>query len=688
MRGFKHAIGALSMLLAIPAAGESAFAHGGTYRGPAGEVPPDSRQPGDPPPPESGGGTPTPVPPDGGGGTPTPEGGGGTPTPGGGGGTPTPEPGEGGSVPQPPTPGSGGTRTPGRMPSKKGPSYESWLFWWNYNKDEIVSLRRRLRAGLARSAEGIGVMGGSGPGGDASERQDVTRNRVERDIAPLFERYARDRKVHFDIQASGVIGLAKIGRVEALPLLMEIARNADDSYHHTVEETACLSLGILQHRAPAVRRFLADRASDATARVRSRCFAMFALGLLGEADAAAGSQAEALRALGAIAGRGGESNREITCSALVAIGLLGDPAAVPDLLRWLHEERIGENALQDLQLSFVAAALGKIGRPGLSGPGSREVLDALRDRLKRRDRATRWSAVIALGQVAPQADERLQRLCAGWLADVVRSDGRSGADSQTVHFAIASLGRIAGAPSAPEAVREQAIRVIGGALRDGRSTTRSFAALALGIAGMDLDESSRRHLADPIRGQFGKIGGDAEQRGAHALALGLLGDIQSAGALRDLVQDGGQDPQLRGIAALALGLLQERGAIGPIQRALRDGSAERLRVDAAVGLGLLQDGGAVEILVDILKVERNSAAVLGSAAQALGQIGDQRAVGPLGEMLKDEKGQYPGALTRALAAVALAQIGDRSDVPVLARLSKDVNYRAYYNALGEVLTIL
>ena len=43
---------------------------------------------------------------------------------------------------------------------------------------------------------------------------------------------------------------------------------------------------------------------------------------------------------------------------------------------------------------------------------------------------------------------------------------------------------------------------------------------------------------------------------------------------------------------------------------------------------------------------------------------------------------------KTLAAVALGQIGDRSDFPVLSRISEDVNYRAYYDALGEVLSIL
>ena len=44
--------------------------------------------------------------------------------------------------------------------------------------------------------------------------------------------------------------------------------------------------------------------------------------------------------------------------------------------------------------------------------------------------------------------------------------------------------------------------------------------------------------------------------------------------------------------------------------------------------------------------------------------------------------------TRALVAVALGQIADRRDIRVLARLSKDINYRASVPALDEILTIL
>ena len=685
MRGLKLALSAISMLLAIPVAGKSAFAHGGQYRGPAGEVPPDSRQPEDPPPPESGGGTPTP--PDGGGGTPTPPdgGGGGTPTPPDGGGTPSPDGGGGGTVPQPPQGGGGGTKTPGKMPAKKGPSYESWLFWWNYNKDEIINLKKNLRSGFANSSSGIGVMGGTDGAENASEFQNVTAKKIEQVVVPLLEQYARDTKCNFDIQASGVIGLAKVGRKDAIPLLMEIGRNGQGQYHNVVEETACLALGIMQDRSPQVRQYLLERASDQTAKARTRSFAMFALGLLGEPDAASGAYADAFQALKSIAARTNEASRDVTCSAFVAIGLLGDRAAVPELLQWLNEEKVGQNKLPDLQLSFVAAALGKIGQPGLSGPASREVVDALREQLKKKNRMTRYSSVIALGQVAPQADEKIQKECVSMLTDVIKSDGKATSDSQTVNFALASLGRIAGAASAPQSVRDQAIKTIGNSFQDGKTQTKSFAALALGVAGMNMNPAVKGPLAEEIRNHLVKASGDVDTRGAYVVALGLLKDIQSAKILQDLLQQQGLDSQLRGISALALGLMGDKGAIEPIRKVLKEKSDQKLRVDAAVALGLLQDTEAVKTLIEILQEPKSSQFVLGSVAQALGQIGDDRAVDPLATILKDE--QYPD-LTRALAAVALGQIGDKTDVPVLARLSKDVNYRAYFNSIGEVLTIL
>jgi HEAT repeat protein len=685
MRGLKVLLGAISLLLAIPVGGRTAYAHGGQYRGPAGEVPPDSRQPEDPPPPETGGGTPTP--PDGGGGTPTPppDGGGGTPTPPPDG-TPDPTGPTGGTVPQPGTPGGGGTKT-GSKVARKGPSYESWLFWWNYNKDEIINLKNKLRSGLGSSGTGLGLGGFAEGSGHSAEVQNVTQKAIEQRVVPILMECARDSKLNFDIQASGVIGLAKVGRKDAIPLLMEIAQNRSGEYHKVVEETAALALGIMQERSPQVRQVLQEIATDTTAKYRTRCFAMFALGLLGEKDAVTGSYAEVFRTLKSIVSNPSESSRDVTCSALVAIGLLGDRAAVPELLQWLNEEKAGSNKLPDLQLSYVVAALGKIGQPGLAGPDSREVVDALKDQLNKKARMTRFSSVIALGQVAPQADEKTQKDCVSMLSVIIKNEGKATSDPQTVSFALASLGRIAGAKGCPEAVRTKAMETIGEPFADGRPLTKSFAALALGIAGMELPESQKAQLGDRIRAVLAKTSGDVDSRGAFCISLGLLKDIKSVPVLLDILNNKGEDKPLRGTAAVALGLIGDRSALDPIRQVLKEKSDQKLRVDAAVAAGLLKDTDAVPSLVEILQDPKSSQFILGSCAQALGQIGDERAVDPLASILKDEKKQYPD-LTRALSAVSLAQIGDKDDVPVLARLSRDVNYRAYYEAIGEVLTIL
>ncbi len=685
MRRIALGLAALLVTAATPAGTRFALAHGGQYRGPAGEVPPDSRTPADPPPPDTGGNTPTP--PDGGGSTPTPPpGGGGTPTPpDGGGGTPD---GSGDPSGGPAGGPSGGPRTPtGRLPARRAIAYESWLFWWNHNKDGILG--DAARKGDARYGSSITVLVDSGDG-NGSEPEDLTARAIEARVVPLLRRYALDDATHPDLRGSALLALAKMGRREMLPLWMRLARSGgvvkeDGQVEDAqVEETAVLSLGVLQDRSPPVRAFLASVARDGAARLRTRCFAAFALGLLGERDAAPGSDRASLEALTGLV-RAPDSPRDLRASALVGLGLLGDPSALPDLLRLLDTGKAGNAPLDDLTLSYAAAALGKIGRPGLAGPGSHEVVDGLASTLLGHNRFTRSSAVIALGQVAPRGDEKVQASCVRTLGQVVRSGGKDGVDLQTANFALVALGRAAGGACAPT-VRDAARRDLVFAFQE-RPKLRPFAALGLGLLGKDLPDPERAPLAEILRDALPRSSGDPEPWGAMALALGLLRDPASKRALESLVAEG-KDPVLRGAAAVALGLLGDRASIGPVHAALVEkGARPQLRVDCALAAGLLRDAGAVPFLVELLQSPQITQFAIGSAATAIGRIGDQRAVEPLAGIVEDHRGQYQ-MLTRALAAVALGQIGDRRSVPVLALLSEDVNYRAYFGAMGEVLTIL
>ncbi|MHC4821420.1 MAG: HEAT repeat domain-containing protein, partial [Planctomycetota bacterium] len=457
-----------------------------------------------------------------------------------------------------------------------------------------------------------------------------------------------------------------------------------------VEESAALALGIMQDRSPAVRKFLSEIASDTDAKIRTRCFSMYALGLLGEPDAAAGSGVEVLDVLKSLVAAK-ESSTDIANSALIAIGLLGDPAATPDLLQWLREEKAGTNKLSDLSLSYVAGALGKIDQPGLSGPDSREVVDALRDQLKRKNRKTRYSTVIALGQVAPQANAKIQMDCVKILSQVVKGEGKR-SDTQTVNYGLAALGRIAGVEAAedgsggtPAAVRDKAIETLLRAFDSNKTGTRNFAALGLGIAARVQDAQIRMPIQERIRNTLARTSGDVEKRGAMIISLGMLKDRQAAPLLQKLLEDRGLQKELRGTAAVALGLMGERKALPAIRAALAEKQDRKLRVDAGIAAGLLKDNTAVPSLIEILQDPKSSQFILGSVAMALGQIGDERAVEPMGKILRDE--EYPD-LTRALAAVALGQVGDKTDLPVLSRVSRDINYRAYYDAIGELLTII
>lgn len=679
MRRFLLGLVSLSLVASAPSLTPAAFAHGGQYRGPAGEVPPDSRQPHDPPPPDSGGQTPTP--PDSGGSTPTPPGGGGggTDTPPGGGGTPDGPEGPGGGVPQPPS--TGGAPTPTRRTTaRRAVSYDSWRFWWGYNKDELLDLRGALRGMAGVSGGNLGVVAGYEAGGEAPP-EDLTARALETRIVPVLRALAEDGSVNFDIQASGVLGLAKMGRREAAGLMMKQARNAGpDQVHYVVEETAALSLGVLQDRSEPVRAFLRDLAADPSARTRTRCFAAFSLGLL--ADPALPDPATRL-ALEALV-EAPEAKADVPSSALIALGLLGDPASAPRLRGWFVTGKAGGRVLPDVTLSYAAAALGRIGPSGLAEEERREVLDALFDRIRGRGLQTRYSAVIALGQFAPGCGAGMQDECVVALASIVKGAGRSGLDRQAVNFALAALGRIGGAKDAPPAVRDRAVQVLLGGVED-RGGSGSFAALGLALVGRGLPEPERIKFARPLRELLFRMSGDYETRGAQVLALGLLRDRESVAALMGMLVDRGNDPSLRGAAAVALGLIGEQGAVEAVRAAIEEKEDRTLKVDAAVAAGLLRDGGAVPRLVAVLEDPKASQFALGSAANGLGMIGDGRAIDPLARILGDA--QLP-PLTRALAAVALGRMGERADVPVLSRISRDVNYRAWFEAVGEVLTIL
>ncbi len=101
---------------------------------------------------------------------------------------------------------------------------------------------------------------------------------------------------------------------------------------------------------------------------------------------------------------------------------------------------------------------------------------------------------------------------------------------------------------------------------------------------------------------------------------------------------------------------------------------------AAEALGEIGDKRAVEPLIAALKDK--SSGVRSSAAEALGQIGDKRAVEPLIAALKDE-----GSYVHRSAAWALGEINDKRAIePLIAALKNEDKYvrRSAAEALGKL----
>jgi HEAT repeat protein len=694
MRRILKTAAALALVTSAPGLVSVALAHGGSYRGPAGEVPPDSREPSDPPPPPEGGGPSSPGGNPGGGPTTGGPDAGGPTTPGGGGSGP----GSGGGPTGGPTGGGGGGGGPttggAKRPANKGPGYEDWTFWWNYNKDEILQLKsavKRMQKGPTTGGAG-GAFGAKGKSGGQSIRS-ATDESIQKSIVPLLHQLLVEKDISFHIQSAAELGLAKIGDESIVETLKKMALNEGNVYHREVQESAGLAFGLLQKDTPEIRSFLIELVKDSSKDSSYlRPFSALSLGLLGDKNDA---DRAAVTALVEVLSKK-EVKGDIKPACLTALGLLGNDAVVPELMTIVSTKKTslkGSVELDDIDVSYAISALGKIGAPGLDGKGQEhavveEMIKISEAKTKtKRSPNERRSAAIALGQLGPRcADAKMQKK----VIDVLKELAESAQDGQEKNFAIISLGRMGAAKGTDEQIRKEMITVLRNELKEGKGLTPPFAALALGLIGRSLVEEGRPAPEDeirkPIRDKFAE-GGEPKGLGAYAIASGLVRDPLAVESLKATLKDRGAGKNVRGYCALGLGMIGDQSALETIKNTLKDDNDRDLRVQTAIAAGLMGDASVIESIVAILRDKDASNYELGSAALALGQIGDERAIDALVEIAKDEKKIYPD-LTRSLATVALGQIGDRRDIPTLARVSTDVNYRAHVAAITELLDIL
>lgn len=679
--------GALLVSTALMLFASDVWAHGGQYRGPGGAVPPNQREPSDPtpppPPPPSGPPVTTPPPT-----TPSPT----TPAPT----TPTPTPTT--PTPTPTTPKAG---LPDRRTGKGSLGFENWVFWYHNNKADIENLKHALYVPTPTSNP-LFEMGGN----NLSNRSDATqgiRARIDDTIIPALL-WAMDPKNagNQDTESASYIGLAKVAKD---PQQIEIIKKGLDhnlKHQQIVEESAAIALGLLRRLKPIfsasdldqVREFLFGVFQDKKYQTRTRAFAAFAIGLLGDQPSGSGRYAGAAATTAHLFQLLGDdySSRDLRISLLMAIGLQPTTSITKDqrqLLRdGLYKGRLGKTEISGLDQSYVALALGRIG----NNEDITTLQRAMTNR-RQRDNNVKRSCAIGLGKLAHlvSGDDRVQLTKVLLRLDQLR-------DNSAKNFAIMSLADVV-----IEDVKQNKTDVFSGThvadfliklADDGKYIQRPFGALALGRICKAITEDTsvpmygefRSKALEVLRAGLGTKKLDKRGRAAFATALGIAGDKQSVKNLVAIVKETREDQELRGYAALALGLIGvgTNNVKVPIREALKERRSEELRQQMATALGLLHDSQAVPLLLDELK-RAKSQNVKGQVVLALAKIGDARAVDPMVKLLKDKTEQE---LTRALACAGLGVIGDLEWLPSLSRISLDINYRASTDAINEVLSLI
>jgi HEAT repeat protein len=645
-------------------AGATAWAHGGSYKGPSDTVPPNLGGGGDTTPPGNPGGPGTPGP-----GAPTTGGPKGPTT----GGVPTAPTGGGGAGIRPSTGGLGGK-------GRGGEGFERWEFWWEHNKDPFLDLKARLSGSVVTSGAGSFV-------GRTKQNDNVATNRptpseVKNILLPAFIDALGE--THPDIVDSAALAIGRTLRSEDAASALTALTTALGHTEKTGREAATLAMGVLG--SVDAEETLLNILKD-TQKGRSltnhpqgvedmvRAFAAASLGMLGDA--------KAINDLKQVVSDPNLSSKPgVKTMAILALGMMKDNHAdIVKFLLGLMEDR----SLNNIVRAQAPIALGRLNRQTEVGsPEARQVLSTNIVPLFEDDKSDndlRRSLAVCIGMLGTVEDAKA--------IEALMNAVAKGNDDQTRHFSIMALAEIGARDSEPAKHAEVHAKLVEFFTREMVSpkkiTHQPYGALGLAVY------SRNPNLAGPVKEQAAQklleqFSGtpNPSYKGAMAIGLGLLDYKVASEDLWKVFEDA-NDPSLKGYIAVSLGLMRINNRAEALRvNITKKGLDPKFRLQLARALGLMSDTNAVPTLIEYLTTAE-TLTESSSAAQALGLIGDKSAVQPLLEILRNKNKQ---PLVRGFAAVALGIIGEKTSLPWNAVFSVDSNYRAKVEALSEILDIL
>lgn len=600
----------------------------------------------------------------------------------------------GGSSSRPTSPGSS-------MPS--GPVRAEWEPWWAFNRDPFLNLKAVIHQGdLVLGSDHYFL--GHAPVDLVRDRLKPSDEVVRAQIVPALLGVLATETDN-DLVTGAQVALAKIGEragperaeeISARFLAFLAASNQE------IAETAAVSLGILAD--PRSLGVLHDLLFDTErgrklvgsheVHWRTRAFAAYGLGLVGyRSTDPVVRRRVVLDLTEALEGPAPHLRTpDVAVACLTALGLVPlseDPNCLllpakrllpthcrRGQLRWLLDYS-RRSELNYLVRSHTPTALARLVASSTANSGMRsEVLQELLSRATDREgtRELRASSIQALGAVANASSDPIDREVRATLLRIARESR----EPQTRTLALIGLGQAAGrrrgvAPTDLEGLRV-AREFLAERLADGRSTDRSWAALALALLERSVADSGlaqSNQTTEQVRRAFVRSK-SPQELGALAISLGVIRDSDSASALLKKL-DEINDDRARGYICIGLGLMDAREGVETLRDLLATSRYRTLLIrEVAISLGLLGDKEVVDDLVEQLRAA-TSLTAQSSIASALGTIGDARSIKPLLDMLQD---QEINVRARAFAAVSLGIVADKEPLPWNAKIAVGVNYAA------------
>jgi HEAT repeat protein len=537
---------------------------------------------------------------------------------------------------------------PARTGRRSNAGEDAWRYWWEYNREHLLGLRRMMR-------DRIVVTGGGRPDPLGPRRAEV--------LATL--RAIADSDGERMVRASALIALGRAGGDEDARRFVETL--ARESEPMDVREAAAVGLGILppltdKDTGDKVRAYLVEvMRRPGVLSGRPRGLVLFAIGLRARSDATLRME---------LVGRTAEKelpDGEEAANLAFACGLAGDVAAVPELLQGARKAELGGTDLTDIGRSHAVTALGRAG-----GAGALDDLCAIL-RSRRSGLETKRAAALALGRILRDAPP--EEAAADRAGPALRECFEKESDTILRGFSAVALGGAQPPRSLP--VLMEAID------HGGNVAVKPYCALALGFGARTLGGDEARRIGIFLRNELDKTN-HMELGSALSLAIGLAQVGDGEEWLLERVRLERLPAPARGAAAQALGLLGNASpkAVEALKEAARTGPPGVLE-DAALALGILgQRAIAKDLAIDLPRV--GSAHAQARVMLALSYLAHTESVEPLLKALRD-RSSPPTA--REFAAVALGILGDARDDDPLFALDAWFNIHATTRATNELVRL-